>query len=92
MRLRNLSLFIVLYTICDSSCCGNVESVVNFNLLSTMPTAFVRSVNEDLLNQFVHDLRGKFRDVFVLLHHLNASTPPLRTASARSKKEAIISS
>ncbi len=51
MRVRILSLFVVLHTVSDSSCNCNVETIVDLDLLSTMPTALVRSVNDDLFNQ-----------------------------------------
>ena len=41
---------------------------MNLNLLSTMPAALVRSVNDDLLNKFVHDLRCQLGDMLMLLY------------------------
>ena len=44
---------------------------MNLDLLSTMTAALVRSVNHDLLDKFVHDLRSKLRDMLILLYCLN---------------------
>lgn len=41
---------------------------MNLNLLSTMPAALVWSVNDDLLNKFVHDLRRQLGDMLMLLY------------------------
>ena len=67
MRLRSLSLFVVLHTVSNGSRYGNIKAIVNLDLLSTMPAALVRSVNYDLLNKFVHDLRRQLRDMLILL-------------------------
>ena len=68
MRLCSLSLFVVLHTVSNGSRYGNIKTIVNLNLLSAMTTAFIRSVNDDLLDKLMHDLRGKLRDMLILLY------------------------
>ena len=50
MRLRSLSLFVVLHTVSNSSRYGNIEAIMNLDLLSAMPAALVGSVNNYLLD------------------------------------------
>ena len=69
MRLHSLSLFVVLHTVSNSSRYGNVETVVDLDLLRAMPAALVRSVNNDLLDKLMHDLRCQICDMLILLHH-----------------------
>jgi len=44
MRLCSLSLFVVLHTVSNGSRYGNIEAVVNFNLLSAMTATLINSI------------------------------------------------
>ena len=63
MRLRSLSLFVVLHTVSNGSSYGNIEAIMDLDLLSTMSAALIGSVNDNLFDKLVHNLRGKFRDM-----------------------------
>ena len=74
MRLCSLSLFVVLHTVSDRSRYCDIEAIINVDLLSTMPTALMGSVNNDLLDKLMHDLRGKLRDMLILLYYSDESS------------------
>ena len=72
MRLRSLSLFVVLHTVSDRSRYCDIEAIINVDLLSAMPTALVGSVDNDFLDKLMHDIRSKLRDTLILrLHQYN---------------------
>ena len=72
MRLRSLSLFVVLHTVSSGSRYGNIEAIVYFNLLCAMTAALVGSVDNDFLDKLMHDIRSKLRDTLILrLHQYN---------------------
>ena len=41
---------------------------MNLDLLRAMPAALVGSMNNDLLDQLMHDLRGKLRNMLIFLY------------------------
>ena len=53
MRLCSLSLFVVLHAVSNGSRYGNIETIVYLDLLCAVTAALVRSVNDDLLDQFM---------------------------------------
>ena len=68
--LRNLFLFVVFSAVSYCRSDSHIKSKVYLYLLSTMPIALFRSVNNYLLDKFMHDLGSKFRDMLILLHYL----------------------
>ena len=77
IRLRNclgyatFLFFVVLHTVSDSIRYGNVETIMDLDFLRAMTAALVRSMNNDLLDQLMHDLRCQLRNMLILLYHLN---------------------
>ena len=58
MRLRSLSLFVVLHTVSNGSRYGNIEAIAYLDFLSTIPTALVRSMNNYLTDKLVQNHRA----------------------------------
>ena len=69
MRLRSLSLFVVLHTVSDRSRYCDIEAIINVDLLCAVTAALIRSMNNDFFDKLMHDLRSKLRDTLILLHH-----------------------
>ena len=47
MRLRSLSLFVVLHTVSDRSRYCDIEAIINVDLLCAVTAALIRSMNND---------------------------------------------
>ena len=58
MRLRSLSFFVVLHTVSNGSRYCDIEAIINVDLLCAVTSALIGGMNGDLLDKFVHDLRG----------------------------------
>ena len=69
--LRSLSFFVVFSAVSNGSRNCNAETEVYLDLLSTIPSAVIRSMNNYLLNKLMHDLRSKLIDMVVLMNYID---------------------